>query len=68
MKWERVFGEVKRGKKFTIFRVEVRIGNGTHVYQAIRETNQNLEAFPGLYGFILDKMVDQLEKRISERA
>jgi hypothetical protein len=64
----RVFGTVKRGPKYTRFRLEVKLDNGCTIYETQHVNNNELELFEGLYSFMLDEMTYRLEERIEERA
>lgn len=63
----RVFGTVSRTPRNTRFRLEVRLDNGCVIFQVIHVPNNELEAFPGLYGFTLDQITAKLDERIKER-
>lgn len=64
----RVFGTVKRGPKYTRFRLEIKLDNGCTIYETQLVSNLEIDDFEGLYGFVLDQMTDRLAKRIKERA
>lgn len=64
---KRVYGVVERSSRITLFRLEVKLDNGCTFYEAERASNLELEQFEGLYGFILDRLTDKLDKRIKAR-
>jgi len=63
----RVFGTVSRGPRTTRFHLEVRIRNGLVVTRDKIVSNIELEAFPKLYGFVLDEMVYHIDQQVKRR-
>lgn len=63
----RVHGSVKKGAKFTRFHLEVRMENNVVATCTIMIPNNELELYPKLYPFTLNRMTEDLDKRITER-
>lgn len=63
----RVWGKVVKGPTRTRFRLEVRLQNDCVFFETIIVGNEELERYPNLYGWTLDRMTDKLEERIKER-
>ena len=63
----RVYGSVIKGAKYTRFHLEVRLDNGVLTQCNIIQSNHDLERFPDLYGFVLDRMTKEIDQRIHER-
>lgn len=60
----RVWGEVRKGPTHTRFRLEIKLQNECIFYQVIRIPNNELELYPKLYGFTLDRMTEKLDERV----
>lgn len=61
----RIFGTVHRGERITRFYLEMKTREGETITSIIRASNEDLDQFPGNYGFILDKMVGNIDHAIN---
>lgn len=65
---KRVFGWVRRGQKYTRFYISVDLDSGLTVYRTkVVENDQLDRANFNLYGYTLDKMVEEIDKNLHER-
>lgn len=66
--WKRVYGRVIKGPKYTRFRLETVLSNGCTFYVTKVRTNEHLKRYPSVYGRTLDGMIEELTKRLEQRA
>lgn len=63
----RVYGSVKKGTKYTRFRLEMTLTNDCTFFETHLQSNESLEQYPALYGWTLDLLTDRLNKRVEAR-
>lgn len=63
----RVYGSVKRGAKYTRFRLEFTLTNDCVYDIVMHQSNDTLDQYPNLYGWTLDNMLEQLTSRVEAR-
>lgn len=63
----RVYGSVKRGAKYTRFRLEFVLTNDCIFDIVMVQSNDTLDQYPRLYGWTLDEMTEKLAQRVEAR-
>jgi len=63
----RVYGSVKKGAKYTRFRLEITLTNDCVFNETQLVPNDELEQYPTLYKWTLDNMTEKLIKRVEAR-
>jgi hypothetical protein len=63
----RIFGLVHKTDHYTLFRLEFTLQNGVECYQSEFVSKEELELYPELYAFVLNKLTEMLEARVAQR-
>lgn len=66
--WTKVWGSVQRGKKTTRIEIGTTLPNGLEVWRWERVSNRDLERHPGLFQFICDNQVKDIDVQVAARA
>lgn len=64
----RVYGSVRKGAKYTRFRLEIVMDNDCTIYETAVVPNDELEQYPTLYPWTLNNLTEKLIKRLEARA
>lgn len=63
----RVYGTVRKGIRYTRFRLEITLQNDLVIYEVRHVPNDELDMYPNLYAWTLNNMTEKLHTRLVDR-